>query len=149
MVGGFDPVEVVTGHSGERGTHSGDGGRSDREHDAAPPPGSRIRHAFICHAAPNFGYFLVNWATGLTMFMIKYRCVAITDDAIHVLDSPSLSGGAKPTVIAGTMPRHTQLGPVSDPWGEVMLLGERHWVKKRFQGEITAADAEEGFTYPS
>ncbi|UQU62225.1 hypothetical protein COUCH_24680 [Couchioplanes caeruleus] len=113
------------------------------------PPGSRIRHAFICQAAPNFAYFFVNWATGLTMFMIKYRCVAITDDAIVVMDGPSLSGGARPTSILGTMPRHTRLGPVSGRWSEVDLLGERHWVKKRFHGEITAADAEAGFTYAS
>lgn len=113
------------------------------------PPGSRVRHAFICQAAPNFAYFFINWATGLTMFMIKYRCVAITDDAIFVMDSPSLSGGARPTSILGKMPRHTQLGPVSGSWGEVTLLGEKHWVKRRFQGEITAADAEAGFTYAS
>lgn len=118
---------------------------------AAPllPPDCPIRHAFICQTAPNFGYFLINWATGLTMLMIKYRCVAITDDAIFVMDSPSLSGGARPTSIAGTMPRRTQLGPVSGRWGEVNLLGERHWVKKRFQNEITSADAEAGFTYSS
>jgi hypothetical protein len=113
------------------------------------PPGSQVRQAFICQTAPNFGYFIVNWVTGLTMSMIKYRCVAITDDAIFVLDSPSLSGGARPTAIAGTLPRHTRLGPVSGPWAEVHLLGERHWVKKRFQGEIAAADAAAGFTYPS
>jgi hypothetical protein len=28
-----------------------------------------------------------------------------------------------------------------------VLLGERHWVKRRFQAEIAAADAEAGFTY--
>jgi hypothetical protein len=111
------------------------------------PPDSTIRHAFICQTAPNFGYFLVNWATGLTMFMIKYRCVAITDDGIFVMDSPSLTGGARPTAIAGTLPRRTRLGPVSGRWGEVNLLGQRHWVKKRFQGEVTSADAEAGFTY--
>jgi hypothetical protein len=113
------------------------------------PRGSRIRHAFICQAAPNFGYFIVNWATGLTMSLIKYRCVAITDDAIYVMDSPSRSGGARPNSIAGTLPRRTRLGPVSGPWGQVDLLGERHWVKRRFQGEILAADAEAGFTYDS
>ena len=113
------------------------------------PRDARIRHAFICQTAPNFGYFIVNWVTGLTMFMVRYRCVAITDDAIYVLDSPSPSGGARPTSIAGTLPRHTRLGPVSGPWGEVELLGERHWVKRRFQGEIIAADAEAGFTYAS
>jgi len=116
---------------------------------AAPllPPGSEISHAFICQAGPNFAFFLINWATGLTMFWIRYRCVAVTEGAIYVLDSPRLSGGARPTAILGTLPRHTQLGPVSGRWGQLTLLGERHWVKKRFQTEITSADAEAGFTY--
>jgi hypothetical protein len=111
------------------------------------PPGSQVRQAFICQTAPNFAYFLINWATGLTMFWIKYRCVAVTDDAIYVMDSPKLSGGAKPTSILSKLPRHTQLGPVSGRWGELTLLGARHWVKKRFQAEITTADADAGFTY--
>jgi hypothetical protein len=110
-------------------------------------PGSQVRQAFICQTAPNFAFFLVNWATGLTMFWITYRCVAVSQDAIYVLDSDKLSGGAKPTSIAGTLPRHTQLGPVSGRWGQLTLLGKRHWVKKRFQAEITASDAEAGFTY--
>lgn len=111
------------------------------------PSGSQVRQAFICQTAPNFAFFLINWATGLTMFWIRYRCVVVTQDAIYVLDSPRLSGGAKPASIAGTLPRHTQLGPVSGRWGQLNLLGERHWVKKRFHAEITAADAEAGFTY--
>jgi hypothetical protein len=110
------------------------------------PPGSQVRQAFICQTAPNFTFFLINWATGLTMFWIKYRCVVVTQDAIYVLDSPKLWGGAKPTSIAGTLPRHTQLGPVSGRWGQLNLLGERCWVKQRFHAEITAADAEAGFT---
>jgi hypothetical protein len=112
------------------------------------PPGSQVRQAFICQTAPNFAYFLINWATGLTMFWITYRCVAVTEDAIYVLDSSSkLSGGAQPTSVAGILPRHTRLGPVAGRWGQLTLLGERHWVKKRFQAQITTADAEAGFTY--
>ena len=111
------------------------------------PPGSQVRHAFICQTAPNFAFFVVNWATGLTMFWITYRCVAVTQDAIYVLNSHKLSGGAKPTSIAGSLPRRTQLGPVSGRWGQITLLGERAWVKHRFQTEVTAADSEAGFTY--
>jgi hypothetical protein len=113
------------------------------------PPGSQVRQAFICQTAPNFAFFVINWATGLTMFWIKYRCVAVARDAIYVLDSDKLSGGANPTSVAGTLPRHTQLGPVSGRWGQLTLLGERHWVKKRFHPEIAAADTEAGFTYRS
>ncbi len=81
------------------------------------------------------------------MFWIKYCCVAVTEDAIYVLDSSKLSGGAKPTSITATLPRHTQLGPVSGRWGQLNLLGERHWVvHKRFHTEIIAADTEAGFT---
>lgn len=86
------------------------------------PPGSQVRQAFICQTAPNFAFFLINWATGLTMFWIKYRCVAVTRDAIYVLDSYKLSGGANPRSVVGTLPRHTQLGPVSGRWGQLTLL---------------------------
>lgn len=118
---------------------------------AAPllPPGSQVRQAFICQTAPNFALFVINWATGLTIFWIRYRCVAVTPDAIYVLDGPRLWGGAKPTSIACTLPRHTRLGPVRGQWGELTLLGQRHWVKKRFHPEIDAADAEAGFPHRS
>ena len=96
---------------------------------------------------PHFAFFFINWATGLTMFWIRYRCVAVTQDAIYVLAGSRLSGGANPKSVVGTLPRHTQLGPVSGRWGQLNLLGERHWVKRRFQAEIAAADAEAGFTY--
>jgi hypothetical protein len=110
------------------------------------PVGSGIRQAFLCQTAPDFGFFFINWATGLTMPWITYRCVVVTQDAIYVLESPRLSGGAKPTSIAARLPRQTQLGPVSDRRGQVTLLGSRHWVKRRFHAEITAADTEAGFT---
>jgi hypothetical protein len=66
------------------------------------PPGTQVRQAFICQTAPNFAFFVINWATGLTMFWIKYRCVAVAQDAIYVPDGYKLSGGARPTSIAGT-----------------------------------------------
>jgi hypothetical protein len=125
--------------------------RSDLVERSAPllPPGSQVRQAFICQTAPNFGFFLITYATGLTMFWIKYRCVVVTQDAIYVLDSSKLSGGAEPRSIVGTLPRRTRLGPVSGRWGQLNLLGERHWVHKRFHAEIADADAEAGFTYPT
>ncbi len=111
------------------------------------PPGSEVREAFVCQTAPNFALFVINWLTGLTMFWITYRCVTVTQDAIYVLDAPRLSGGANPSSIVATVPRHTQLGPVAGQWGQIALLGERYWVKKRFQPQIIAADADAGFTY--
>ncbi len=106
------------------------------------PAGSEIRQVFIAQAAPNFAFFVITYLTGLTMFWIKYRCVAVTQDAIHVLDSSKTSGGAKPRRLLGTMPRHTGLGPVSGRWGQVTPLGERHWVHRRFHDQIAAADRE-------
>jgi len=63
--------------------------RQDLVERATPflPIGSEIRQAFICQAAPNVAYFLVTYFTGLTMFWIKYRCVAVTDEAVYVLES--------------------------------------------------------------
>jgi hypothetical protein len=110
------------------------------------PPGSQIRQAFICQTAPNFSFFLITYLTGLTMFWIKYRCVVVTQDAIYVLEGSKLSGGAKPQSLVGTLPRRTQLGPVSGRWGQLNLLGDRHWVHKRFHPQIVAADHEGGFT---
>lgn len=66
--------------------------------------------------------------------------MAVTPDAIYVLDSSKPSGGAKPTSLAGTLPRHTQRGPMSGRWGQVNLLGKRRYVHKRFHQAITAAD---------
>jgi hypothetical protein len=122
--------------------------RKDLVERARPllPAGSEIRQVFICQSAPNFFFFIITYLTGLTMFWIKYRCVAVTQDAIYVLESSKPSGGAKPQSLVGTMPRHTRLGPVSGRWGQVNLLGERHWVHKRFHDEIAAADSEAGLT---
>ncbi|MCO5999248.1 hypothetical protein [Actinoallomurus rhizosphaericola] len=60
------------------------------------PAGSEIRQAFVAQVAPNFGFFVITYLTGLTTFWIKYRCVAVTKDAIYVLESSKLSDGAKP-----------------------------------------------------
>ncbi|MEC3952409.1 hypothetical protein VMT65_05115 [Nocardia sp. CDC153] len=111
------------------------------------PVGSEIRQVFIGQAAPSFAFFLVTYLTGLTMFWIKYRCVAVTREAIYVLDSSKFSGGARPQQLLGTMSRRTRLGPVSGRWGRVMLLGEQHWVHKRFHAQIEAADREIGFEW--
>jgi hypothetical protein len=97
----------------------------------------------ISPAPDQIGY----WLTGLTIGLIAYRCVAITDDAIYVLDAPRLSGGANPRSVIATLPRHTQLGPVHGRWGEFTLLGQRHWIKQRFQDQITAADDAARFRY--
>ncbi|WP_406234471.1 hypothetical protein [Nocardia sp. NBC_01009] len=122
--------------------------RPDLVDRSAPllPAGSEIRQVFIGQAAPSFLFFLITYLTGLTMFWNKYRCVAVTPDAIYVLESSKLSGGAKPQHLLGTMPRDTRVGPVSGRWAQVTLLGERHWVHRRFHDQIAAADREAGVT---
>jgi hypothetical protein len=110
------------------------------------PPGSQIRQVFICQTAPSPWFLFITYLTGLTMFWITYRCVAVTQDAIYVLESSKPSGGAKPTSLVSTLPRQTQLGPLSGWWGQVSLLGERHWVHKSFHQDVTAADDEARFT---
>ncbi|MBJ6637273.1 hypothetical protein H4K36_03715 [Streptomyces sp. DHE7-1] len=94
--------------------------RPDLVQRAAPflPAGSEIRQAFICQSAPNFGFFVITYLTGLTMLTNTYRCVVVTKDAIYVLDSSKMSGGANPQRLAGTMPRDTRLGPVTGRWGK-------------------------------
>jgi hypothetical protein len=111
------------------------------------PPGSEVQQAFVCQTAANFVIFVMNWLTGLTLGLITYRCVAVTTDAIYVLDAHRLSGGATPRSVVATLPRHTQLGPVHGRWSEFALLGQRYWIKRRFQDQITAADAAAGFRY--
>lgn len=106
------------------------------------PVGSEVRQAFVCQTASNFALFVVNWMTGLTLPWITYRCVAVTEDAIYVLDAPKPSGGATPRSIVATLPRRTRLGPVSGRWGQFTLSGQRYWVKRRFQPQIAAADTE-------
>ena len=101
------------------------------------PPGSHIRHTFVCQTGPSPWFFLLTY---LTIFWISYRIVCITDDAIYVLRSTKLT--FKPRELVATLPRQTQLGPVSGLWGKIELMGERHWVHKRFHKDIEAADHE-------
>lgn len=103
------------------------------------PAGADIQQAFIAQSAPSFAYFVLTYLTGF-MGRNTYRCVAVTGDAIYVLDSTKWSGGAKPCRLAGEMPRSTRLGPVSGRWARVELLGQTHWVHRRFFNQIAAAD---------
>ncbi|KUL29680.1 hypothetical protein [Actinoplanes awajinensis] len=121
--------------------------RDDLVRRAAPllPEGAPIRQVFVCQSAPSFLFFVITYVTGLTMFWIKYRCVAVTDDAIYVLESTTFSGGADPRRLIGTLPRRTRLGPVRGRWAKISLRGETCWVHRRFHAQITAADETAGF----
>lgn len=103
------------------------------------PPGTDVRHVILCQTGPSPWFFLVTY---LTFFWIHYRVVAVTDDAIYVLRASKLT--ARPKEVITTLPRQTRLGPVSGLWGKTELMGERHWVHKRFHNEIAAIDAAAG-----
>ncbi|SLM02717.1 MULTISPECIES: hypothetical protein [unclassified Actinoplanes] len=122
--------------------------RADLVHRSAPflPSDSEIRQVFIYQTAANFLIFVLIYLTGLAIFWAKYRCVAVTQDAIYVLESSKVSGGGKPQRLIGTLPRRTQLGPMSGRWSQMKLLGEQCWVHKRFHDQVAAADREAGFT---
>lgn len=107
------------------------------------PVDSEVRQAFIAQTAPSFAHFILTYLTGF-MGQNKYRCVAVTPDAIFVLESSKWSGGAKPQRLLGHLPRGTRLGPVSGRWAPIELLGQRHWVHKRFFPQVRAADREAG-----
>lgn len=103
------------------------------------PPGSNIRHTFACQTGPNPWFFLLTY---LIFFWIQYRIVAVTDDAIYVMRSSKFT--LKPKEVLATLPRQTRLGPVSGLWGKLDLMGQTHWVHKRFHKDIEAADDEAG-----
>jgi hypothetical protein len=108
------------------------------------PAGSETRYVFIYQTAPSFFFFVITYLTGITAWN-KYRCVAVTPDAIYVLESSKVSGGGRPQRLLATLPRRTRLGPVSGRWAQLTILGERAWVHTRFHEQIVAADREAGF----
>lgn len=100
------------------------------------PPNTQIRQAFMVQTGPNPLFFLLTW---LIFFAIQYRIVVVADDAIYVLRSSKFR--AMPKELVGREPRTTQFGPQSGVWGKIQLLGERHWVHRRFYKDMAAADA--------
>jgi hypothetical protein len=83
--------------------------------------------------------FVVNYLTYLTVFWIRYRIVSVTDEAIYVFRGTKFR--INPREVIAVLPRNTLLGPVSGMWAPIALLGDRHWVHKRFHAQISAADA--------
>jgi hypothetical protein len=99
------------------------------------PAGSEVRQAFMGQTGPNPLFFLLTY---LILFWIRYRIVCVTDEGIYVLKSGML---AKPKELLATLPRQSQLGPVSGLWSKVNLGGQQVWVHRQFHKEIQAADA--------
>jgi hypothetical protein len=76
------------------------------------------------------------------MFVNTHRCVVDTHEASYVVVATRFSGEAVPKRPGATLPRATPLGPVSVRWGQIELLGQRHWVHHCFHVQISAADLE-------
>lgn len=103
------------------------------------PPNSNVRQVFQCQTGPSPYWFLLTY---LVLPWIKYRIVCVTDDAIYVIRANKLVPSF-PKELIETVPRDQQLGPVSGLWAPMQLLGERHWVAKRFHKDIEAADSRQ------
>jgi hypothetical protein len=100
------------------------------------PDGATIRHVFVGQTGPNPMWLAV---TSFILFSVKYRVVAVTDDAIYVMHSSKMK--LAPKEIVATLPRSTRIGPMSGLWTRVQLGDERVWINKRFRKDVEAADA--------
>ncbi|MGW3546084.1 hypothetical protein ACWDNI_36875 [Nocardia niigatensis] len=106
------------------------------------PPGSEIRQVFVSQTAPHFAYFLPAYLFGVFV-KVRFRCVAVTDDAIYVMEGTRASGGARPIRLLGVMPRSTRFEPAAGLfWHKVELLGQRCWVHPPYLEQVLAADRE-------
>jgi hypothetical protein len=104
-------------------------------------PGEEVRHAFLCQSGPSpYWMFL----STLILFATRYYIVAVTDRRIVIARTPWWMT-TKPREVVSRLPRAIQLGPVAGLWGGPLYLtpdGKKTWVNKRFQKDVTAADAE-------
>ncbi|MFE3800321.1 hypothetical protein KHQ06_25345 [Nocardia tengchongensis] len=106
------------------------------------PPGSEIRQVFVSQTAPHFAYFLPAYLFGV-FYKVRFRCVAVTDDGIYVMEGTRMSGGARPIRLLGVMPRSTRFEPAPGLfWHKVTLLGQRCWVHPPYLVQVLAADRE-------
>lgn len=103
-------------------------------------PGEQVQEVFCTQTGPSPYWVLL---TTLIFFTVKRRIIVVTDRAIVVVRSGTMSGTSAKEVMA-RLPRATALGPVSGVWAKLELNGEKQWVHKRFHGDITRADAAAG-----
>ncbi len=115
----------------------------DKLRERAQPyldPGEQIQSVFLAQTGPT------PWLAGaigalVYAFFAKYRIVVVTDSAIVLLKAGALVP-TKPKELIQRLPRASRLGPHEGKvWGKVQIGGERHWVHRRFRGDVQAADA--------
>jgi len=103
-------------------------------------PGETIQSVFPAQTGPT------PWLAGafgalIYMFIAKYRIVVATDRALILLKAGAFAP-MKPTELLQRLPRNIRLGPYEGKiWGKVQIGGERHFVHRRFRGDVEAADA--------
>ena len=109
------------------------------------PDGAQVRQVFVCQTGPNPWFAQLFGLLGSLLVKVHYRVVCVTQDGIYVMRSNGKMA-AKPAEVIQVLHRNTRLGPVKGIWGQIELVGERHWVHRRFQKEVTAADQEMALT---
>jgi hypothetical protein len=110
------------------------------------PPGAEVRQIFLA-GTKGVGLFillavLLAIVPGALLFALlnQNRLIAITDDAIYVLDC---GHGAKPKRVLVTLPRATRLGQGTGGIANKIQVGsETLWVGQKFRAELATADAD-------
>lgn len=102
------------------------------------PPGTTVRQVFGGQCL--FPY-LVGPIAALCLPFIRWRVVAVADDAIYVF-SATYWWRWRPRRLLRRVPRGTRLGPVAGIWSQIQLGRERVWVSWRFFDDIDAADRD-------
>ncbi|MFI6761832.1 hypothetical protein ACIBF5_22095 [Micromonospora sp. NPDC050417] len=72
--------------------------------------------------------------------LAKRRIVAVTGDAVVVMEAGGVNG-TTPTKVLARLPRHTRLGPVRGVWAKTRIGEEKLYVHLRFHKQVRAADA--------
>jgi hypothetical protein len=105
------------------------------------PDGAQVRQVFVCQTGPNPWKSQLFGLMGSLFVKVQYRIVCVTQDAIYVFRSNGKMQ-ANPAEVIEVLHRQTRLGPVKGIWGKFEMMGERHWVHRKFQKELNAADQE-------
>jgi hypothetical protein len=100
-------------------------------------PGEVIEQVFSAQSVSQYFALLSLW---IIVAKNAYRAIVVTDRRIIVLQA----GRFRLTTIKSMLrelPRETKMGPPSGLWYRFDSLGERLYAHRRFQKDITSADA--------
>ena len=107
------------------------------------PGGTQIQQIFLAQTQSHWlfaGLMCLAILPGALVFMLinEYRMIAVTPDAIYILDC---GHGSKPRRLLGSVPRGMRFGPVSGLTTRIEINGKRLRVLRAFYPEVIAADA--------